>query len=363
MSKQLSHGGELEKFSKRYAIAVDDWLDLSTGISPFSYPIPPIPVNIWQRLPEQTDAFTQVVSDYYQTKHWLVCSGSQSAIQNLPKLWFNKCQRASDIWVPKVGYKEHEKAWKDISLYSHTPNKRIHNSSIQNNVIQYEELPSFEDLTENCAVIIINPNNPTGKSYTKQVLLDLASNLEAKNGLLVVDEAFIDFEKEKSLYQEVRHFSNFIILRSLGKFFGLAGLRVGFILSTQDWLDDFNRELGIWSVTGPSLYVAEQALRDIEWQKVQKQRLASQSSRLGTLLEGCFKTLVKGTTLFKSVELDYASDVHHQLCRQGILVRLSDEKDRLRFGIPDELGYQRLFDVLTQLKNTLKLKEMPKSQI
>jgi len=340
LPKQLSHGGELEKFSKQYGIAIDDWLDLSTGISPYSYPIPIIPTKIWQRLPEKTDAFTQVVNDYYQTKNWLVCSGSQSAIQVLPKLWFNKCQQVSKVWVPKIGYKEHAKAWTYTLL----------NRSTQNSVIQYKELPTFEALTENCVVIIINPNNPTGQVYRKQILLDLANNLKMKKGLLIIDEAFIDYEKEQSFFEEISHFSNLVILRSLGKFFGLAGLRVGFILSNQHWLDDFDSELGIWSVTGPSLYVTEQALRNIDWQKAQKQRLAFQSERLAVLLEDCFETLVKGTTLFKSVELDHATDIHQQLCRQGILVRLSDEKDRLRFGIPDEVGYQRLFDVLIQLK-------------
>ena len=267
-----------------------------------------------------------MVNDYYQTKNWLVCSGSQSAIQVLPKLWFNKCQQVNEVWVPKIGYKEHEKAWKNALLNRPTDNK-----AIQNSVIQYEELPLLKDLTENCVVIVINPNNPTGQTYTKQILLDLANNLEIKNGLLIVDEAFIDCEKEQSFFEEISNFSNLVILRSLGKFFGLAGLRVGFILSNQDWLDDFNNEMGVWSVTGPSLYVTEQALRDIDWQKAQKQRLASQSARLAVLLEDCFETLVKGTTLFKSVEFsyvseNYAADIHHQLCRQGILVRLSDEK-------------------------------------
>jgi len=336
LNERLSHGGELEKFSNQYGIAVDQWLDLSTGISPYCYPIPSVPIRIWQRLPEQTDAFRQAVTDYYKISNWLACSGTQSAIQVLPKLWFNKCNKPSQIWLPRVGYKEHEHAWR----------------SYLNSVIQYENLPEANDLTQNCVVVVINPNNPTGQVYQKQVLLNLANNLKEKNGLLVIDEAFIDCEQEEIFFKQADDFTNLIILRSMGKFFGLAGLRVGFVLSNQEWLSDFENVLGIWSVTGPSLYIAERALKDVEWQKMQKQRLFEQGNKLTLLLKDIFDTNVNGTSLFKSFKSKCAVDIHHQLCKHGVLVRLCDEKDRLRFGIPDNAGFERISSIMSKLKQS-----------
>ena len=251
----LSHGGELEEMAKKYNRPIDEWLDLSTGISPFSYPIPKIPTRIWQRLPEQTDAFVQAANQYYQTKNWLVCSGSQSAIQTLPKLWFKQCQQTCDIWLPKVGYKEHESGW---------------SQSYINRIIQYQALPKLTDLNKNSVVVVINPNNPTGHVYSIECLLVLTKNLQSLNGLLVIDEAFIDCENSESAWFTLSEFSNVIILRSMGKFFGLAGIRVGFIISSEAWLLKLKVELGIWTITGASLTIAEQALKDISWQQSQR---------------------------------------------------------------------------------------------
>ena len=339
-NNHLTHGGELEKVSKMYNRPIDEWLDLSTGISPFTYPIPKIPEKIWQRLPEQTDSFIEAANQYYQTKNWLVCSGSQRAIQVLPKLWSTQCEQACDVWLPKVGYKEHENFWQITNV---------------NNIIQYHKLPKQCDLNKNAVVVVINPNNPTGHFYSKECLVQLADHLKKVNGLLVIDEAFIDCEKEVCLFSTLsKNNNNVIILRSMGKFFGLAGIRVGFILSDSSWLQRLQNELGIWTITGASLYIAEQALKNIDWHKQQKSRLLEHSEALQNLLS-CYFFRVTGTYLFKTVKTKQAIQLHEQLCQLGILVRLCDEKDALRFGIPNKQQYNRLLSAFKQIETQLEI--------
>lgn len=338
-SVHLTHGGELEKFAKQYNRPIDQWLDLSTGISPFTYPIPKIPEKIWQRLPEQTESFIEAANEYYQTKNWLVCSGSQSAIQVLPKLWLRQCEQGYDVWLPKVGYKEHEYAWSKL---------------VDNHLIQYQELPELKDLNKNAVVVVINPNNPSGHFYSKACLVQLAEHLKKVNGLLVIDEAFIDSENNESTYFALSVFHNVIILRSMGKFFGLAGMRIGFFLADQYWLKKLNHELGVWTVTGASLYIAERALKDFSWQKSQRLKLKRQSESLENLLNRYF-TKLNGTNLFKTVKTTQAVQLHELLCQQGILVRLCDEKDALRFGIPDQQQTNRLLKVFKQIEMQLEI--------
>lgn len=341
-SQPLNHGGELNKAAKKYKRPVSEWLDLSTGISPFSYPVRNIPQNVWQRLPEQSSEFTKAANQYYQTEQWVVCAGTQAAIQVIPKLWHELLDDSNhkkiNVWVPEVGYKEHEKSWLDYSCLQ---------GNHLNSICRYSSIPSSDKLTDNCVVVMINPNNPTGQFYEASRLIDLAENLKMTNGLLIIDEAFIDSEKEQSIFPKLLSMKNIIVLRSLGKFFGLAGIRVGFILSNNDWLGRFSNALGLWSVTGPSLVIAEQALADVNWQSRQLIKLKQQSKYLAQLLREYTGITPVGTHLFQTLLFSNAEAMYEELCKQGILVRLCDEKNALRFCISDDIGYLRLIKALT----------------
>lgn len=343
-SQPLNHGGELNKAAKKYNRPISDWLDLSTGISPFSYPVNNISQNIWQRLPEMSPEFIEATNQYYQTDKWVVCAGTQAGIQVIPKLWHELLDGSSnkriDVWVPEVGYKEHEKSWQDHSLSQTNHLNVIH---------RYCRLPSSKELTDNCVVVVINPNNPTGHFYEPDILIELAESVKRFNGLLIIDEAFIDSEKEKSIFPLLTLMKNIIVMRSLGKFFGLAGIRVGFILSNSDWLDRFRNTFGLWSVTGPSLAIAKQALADVNWQSHQIIKLNQQSNYLARLLKQYTGITSIGTNLFQTLLLHNAETIYEELCKQGILVRLCDEKNALRFGISDDAGYLRLIKSLTPL--------------
>ncbi len=314
----LIHGGQLNHVKQQFPDVHQDWLDLSTGISPFAYPIPEIPKFVWQSLPQVSESLLQKAKHYYQCSDILAAHGSQSIIQILPKLWLKRFGTPTSVFLPKVGYKEHQKAWSEnqfpIELYDN-------------------ELDSTE-FSAPSIVVCINPNNPTGFLHSRQHLLRLLSQLQHNSGWLIVDEAFMDvIEEDASLMKHANH-SNLFVLRSMGKFFGLAGIRVGFVSSCEKNLNDLSQLLGPWSVNGPALFVAEQALQNRQWQQEQQQRLKQSAQSLESWLKTKFRLPVTGTSLFKTLHLENATQLWTSLCHKGIYVRLCDEKNALRFGIP-----------------------------
>ncbi|MGB0495833.1 MAG: threonine-phosphate decarboxylase CobD [Kangiellaceae bacterium] len=329
-SSDLVHGGQLQKQAKKYNIPAENWLDLSTGISPYSYPVQTIPSSMWRRLPEFSDSLLKAVKQYYGSSKFVACAGSQAAIQAIPQVWKQvlkfSATRPAKIWLPKVGYKEHQKHW-------------ISNGF---SITHYVELPNASDLEENSVVVVINPNNPSGAVYDSKILLELANTLAKKNGLLIIDEAFIDSNLSLSIATKASHFKNLIILRSIGKFFGLAGIRLGFAFANDTWLKQLKVKLGEWPISGPSLYIAEKALSDSSWQSAQRFRLDKQSMALHSLLRRVFNLNSKGCNLFRTINLANATEIFESLCKQAVYVRLTDDKKSLRFGIPDSDGFFRL---------------------
>lgn len=324
----LIHGGNLNKMAQQYGIAVENWLDLSTGISPISYPVPLIPEKVWQQLPQTSDALISAAKQYYGTNHITATSGSQYIIQKLPQLFSDLTQ----VWLPLVGYKEHEKAWQH------------HGVTIKH----YHTLPQPEQLANYAIVVVINPNNPSGKLYKRDELAALLEVIESKNGHLVVDEAFMDVIEPTQSMIDLTDSKHLFVLRSVGKFFGLAGIRLGFVSAHPSWLNIINSGAGPWQVNGPAQFIGEKALADKVWQIQQRQTLAGLSSALETLLVETFDVKVQGTTLFKTVKLNNAQQLFDQLCRQGVYVRLCDEKNALRFGVPTEQGLVVLAEVLAK---------------
>ena len=184
----------------------------------------------------------------------------------------------------------------------------------------------------------------------------LLVELEQKKGLLVIDEAFMDAcQSNQSMAKWVEN-PHLIVLRSVGKFFGLAGMRLGFTLAHPQWLALFEEQLGPWQVNGPALFVGQQALSDTPWQIEQKERLHLQSMELKSILISAFiqqadakLPAVSGTALFQTLKLDRAQQLYEQLCQQAIYVRLTDHKDALRFGLFKPEQKRQLVKALRQL--------------
>ena len=326
-SSTTLHGGNLHAIASQYSIPLSEWLDLSTGIAPISYPVPSIPERVWQRLPEKNANLQNVACEYYQCKNLLATSGSQAAIQLLPKVLSNQLYKRA--WLPKVGYREHKNAFNQTAV----------------TCLNYQTLPSANQLNHGDIVLVINPNNPTGQTYTQQALHTLLEQLTKLNGLLIVDEAFIDCTPQCSM-MKYSHRANLVVLRSIGKFFGLAGIRLGFVGANPKLLNTLEQQLGPWAVNHPAQFIAEQALADTSWHQEQRNRLAQLCLQLKQILSQAFTRKPVGTDLFQTVLIPDAPAVHQKLCEQGIYVRLLDEQNGLRFGIPPSYQQSRLSQAL-----------------
>ncbi|MBE1236611.1 threonine-phosphate decarboxylase [Phaeovibrio sulfidiphilus] len=319
MNPLLFHGGALDAASERFGVPASGWLDLSTGIAPYAYPVDDLPGDAWTRLPlgSDTRAFVEAVRqghDLPDTVAVLPTAGEQGALQVLPL-----CDLPpGPVAVPEPGYTGHADAW---SLYGRT-------------VIAS---PRPLDHAGNAAVVVvINPNNPTGEQTGVVDLLEAARKQAAIGGLLVVDEAFAEVTPDAS----VLPFSGrpgLLVLRSFGKFFGLPGIRLGWVAGPAPTVADLETRLGPWNVSGPALAVGARAERDQAWRTAQRQRLRRQGRLLEDLLENCGYPVVGGTDLFKlarTPRLKPAPQVFEALARRGILVRaFRDRPDLLRFGL------------------------------
>lgn len=332
MTHTLTHGGQLQAIAQQYAIPIIQWLDLSTGIAPMGYPVGPLPALYWQRLPQPCPTLLKAAQDYYGSKHLLPIAGSQSLIQILPQICQQHGYANSQVWIPQVGYKEHQKAWQNAGY----------------RLQLYTDLSELCHVTSGDIVLLINPNNPSGELLEHDRANGLYQKLKAKQALLIVDEAFMDGTPQHSLINALPC-DKLIILRSVGKFFGLAGIRLGFVAASPKWLNLFAQALGPWAINGPAQYVGAQALADNTWQQQQRHALTDLSLGLAGLLQQHFNQIPRGTLLFQTIHLPHAPQVFDALCQQGVYVRLCDEQNALRFGIPDKQGLLRLAQVLALL--------------
>jgi len=328
----LEHGGNLVAAAKQYDIPLENWLDLSTGINPDGYPIADIPAAIWQKLPLEDDGLTEAACAYYDCRFALPTAGSQAALQILPQL-----RTDSKVAMPKFMYQEHANAWQGNG----------------HEVIKFDFFPDENIIQQVDVLLLCNPNNPTATKFSVAELLSWHAALAARSGWLVVDEAFMDVTPEYSI-SKYAHLEGLFVLRSLGKFFGLAGARVGFILTEEHMLKQMQEVIGPWSITGPSRLIAQQALLDKTWQEKMRVQLAENSHKLATLLTKYHLTPMSGTALFQFVPTKNALALQQHLAQQGIWVRLFSDtpglsaRSALRFGLPPE-------DSWTKLEAALKL--------
>lgn len=348
----ILHGGQLSRVAEQFKIPKKKWLDLSTGIAPFSYSIPDIPMQAWQELPSISERLIEVAKNYYQAEYCWPVAGSQALIEKLPELWNEKknltnASNLSDInnraeakhaYLPKVGYKEHQQAWFKAGYQLH---------------FYQQSLP--DNIEKNSVVVVINPNNPLTDTFSIPQLQQLQKHCQQQQALLIIDEAFADilspeFSFVPSLLT-LDQSADVVVLRSFGKFFGLAGVRIGFVCCTKQWCDIIQQSSGPWSVNGAALFIAEQALQDKKWQALQLIRLQKQSETMQVLLKANLPVLrLEANALFITVFLNDAPAVYEQLCEQAVYVRLTDENDALRFGIADHTKIKQLIFALSTIK-------------
>jgi L-threonine-O-3-phosphate decarboxylase len=324
----LEHGGRLHRAAREYGIPLDQWLDLSTGISPFGWPVPAIPAAVWQCLPEDDDGLIDIARAYYQAPHVLPVAGSQAAIQALPLL-----RAPCRVGIIAPGYAEHAHAWQRAG---HAVERHPAEVLLAN--------PQRWDV-----LLLIHPNNPGGERFDVDTLLAVHAGLAARGGWLIVDEAFMDATPADSLCPYADR-DGLIVLRSVGKFFGLAGARAGFVCAAPTLLQALQEKLGPWTLSGPTRHVLQDALADSLWQVQARVRLKTASERLAALLAKHGLPPTAGCALFQWCRRDDAQTIHRALAKTGILTRLFDDAPSLRFGLlPDEAAFRRLDTALAEV--------------
>lgn len=326
------HGGALAWAEAQFGVPPHGWVDLSTGVNPWPYPLPPLPPAIAHRLPDD-DLLHQACS--LAARHAgavgssgvVAGAGSQALIASLPRL-----RPPAQVAVIGHAYAEHALSWRRAGH-------------------RVREIPSPEAVTEHdMVVVLINPNNPDGHSLLPADLFPLADRLAERGGWLVVDEAFADTRPEISLAPFTGRHPALWVLRSFGKFFGLAGLRLGFALTTPLLANTLREALGPWAVSGPALWAAGLALADQPWIVATRIRLREAAAVLDQDLQAAGLTVRGGTPLFRLASSPHAAALFVRAAQAGVLVRIFTEEARshwLRFGLPaDDDARARLQAVL-----------------
>lgn len=344
------HGGQLHSASREYGIPLNDWLDLSTGINPTSYPLPNVPNNVWQRLPETNDGLDQIAQAYYGSSFLLSVAGSQEAIQSLPEVLADGNNRRLEVGIIKPAYHSHQQAWSGAGYEIIT--------------LTIHELEGVIDELD--VLIVVNPTNPSCEQFSVKTLNTWHQRLQKNQGTLLVDEAFMDATLDSTLKKSLITESpqpGLIVLRSVGKFFGLAGVRLGFVWAEPRILAALSKAQNDWSVSHPARWAGKIALADTDWQEQQKQILKQSSERLLSLLEASFFSTdlrkdgvnksVNNTALFAYFEHQDATSIYQQLAKYGVLVRLFNNPSTtpaLRFGLPaNESEWEKLEKALINL--------------
>ncbi len=311
----MPHGGMLAQARLLFPHAPEPFIDLSTGINPVAYPLQPFAPEAFTRLPEAADiaALERVAAAAFgvpDSACVLAGPGTQIFISLLPRLIGKR-----RVSVLSPTYSEHALAWRSAGC-------------------EVLESASLDVIAEADIAVVCNPNNPDGRVIARADLAALADIMARKGGMLVVDEAFADLEPAVSIADHAG-LSGLIILRSFGKWSGLAGLRLGFVLGESALMAVLRNALGPWCVSGPALAAGIQALPDRAWRAEASVRLARDAARLDTALLAHGMTLVGGTRLFRLYEGEDAQKLWQRLGGAGILTRRFDYAPKwLRLGIP-----------------------------
>jgi cobalamin biosynthesis protein CobC len=322
------HGGALEVARRLAPNVSEPWIDLSTGINPHAYPLPDLEPEGWSRLPESgaLARLEATAAQRYGVDPTCAVAGpgSQALIQALSHI------------LPHGAIGALGPTYSGFASAFAAAGARV---------IEAERLEELDGLD---VAIVVNPNNPDGRTTPRASLLGLHERLARRGGVLIVDEAFADFDAEGESLAPSLPASRAVVLRSFGKAYGLAGLRLGFALASPDIVASLRAALGPWPVSGPAIAIGVRALADSEWFEAARARLNEEAVRLDALLHGAGWRIIGGTHLYRLAAHADARATFEQLLREGILTRpFAKAADRLRFGIPgDENAWERLTTAL-----------------
>ncbi|TPP11251.1 threonine-phosphate decarboxylase CobD [Rhizobium glycinendophyticum] len=331
MIAPIQHGGGLAAAAELYGGRIEEWLDLSTGINPCPPPLPEISPRAWHRLPdlEREQAARNAARCYYRSgdRLPLPVPGTQSVIQLLPRL----VRPGSRVAILSPTYGEYARAFQQAGL-------------------PIDRIVDLDTITpDHGMVVVVNPNNPDARAIPPERLMRLADDVGRTGGLLLIDEAFGDMLPQLSMAGSGH--PAVIIFRSFGKFFGLAGIRLGFLVAEDGITDQFAEWLGPWAVSGPALEIAAQLLT-ADSEHIRR-GIGERCRTLHAVLRDAGLFIRGDAGLLTLVEDPRAGDLHTHLCRHRILTRRFDYRpDWLRFGLsPDQDGDRRLAEALKMWRN------------
>ena len=309
--EKRDHGGGLDAAIDRFGGDRIGWIDLSTGINPAPYPLPSLPSEAWTALPDEgaLSALLSAARQFWQVPDCieiLATPGASSVIAQIPSL-----KRPGRVIIPQPTYNEHAAAFSNHGW----------------------QVTSDADVE---AQVIVHPNNPDGRSWR---IADLPAR---KAEMTIIDESFCDVLPSLSLIDHART-PGTLVLKSFGKFWGLAGVRLGFVMGDPDMIGTLRDRLGPWAVAGPALAIGAQALKDISWAAQTRIRLEEDSARLDALMQSAGAVVEGGTSLFRLYKVEDAAKWQHHLAQHHIWSRVFPYNNTwLRLGLPHPLQWPRL---------------------
>ena len=318
------HGGNLDLAQQRFGGRTDDWIDLSTGINRVPYRVGDVSMHAWSALPSRAEieALHQAARHAYRTSAAMVAmGGAQAAIQLLPQL---APPGRARILAPT--YNEYAGVLSAAGW-------------------DVQEVGELDALAGADLAVVVNPNNPDGRRFAPKDLLALLPRV----GRLVIDESFADAVPQLSLAPEADR-PGLLILRSFGKFYGLAGLRLGFAIGNSADIAGLEAMIGPWPVSGAAIAIGCRALRDDAWAGATSARLTRDCVRLDDMARAQGWQLVGGAPLFRLYDTPDALAVQEKLARGQIWSRVfAREPTWLRLGLPgSEAEWSRLAEVLAR---------------
>lgn len=328
MNGMRDHGGGIDAAAARWGGRRADWLDLSTGINPRPYPVVRLPADAWTALPDRaaTGALMNAARRFWRVPDGvagLSAPGASALIARIPSLL-----PPGKVAIAARTYNEHAAAFAHAGWKVVTP--AVGNHAGPGTAVDVQ------------ARVVVHPNNPDGTSWDGAV--------PAGCRLLVVDESFCDTRPEASLIHLASR-PGVLVLKSFGKFWGLAGLRLGFAFGDPALIEGLGAALGPWPVSGPALAIGARALADLDWAAQTRARLDADARRLDALMKTAGARVLGGTSLFRLYDTGKAQRWQDHLARHRIWTRVFPYAGAwLRLGLPgSEDGWARLQAALQTL--------------
>jgi cobalamin biosynthetic protein CobC len=313
LSDWTFHGGRLSSARAAYPQARAPWIDLSTGINPDMWPGVAGLEFDWHNLPDEAalQRLEHVAGRYFGAQGADVCAlpGTEAGLRGLRHL---------DLPAP----------------FRHVaPGYRTHGEAFSGSVAIMRDALDAE-AAKGGTIVLANPANPDGRLMPVGDLLALAEKLTRAGGWLVVDEAFIDAHPGASIVPHLTGDEPVVVLRSFGKFFGLAGVRLGFAVAPARITAAWRSLLGSWPLSAAAIAIGTAAYADADWITGMQDTLARRADALDAVLRAHALEPQGASPLFRLVDCD-ALVLFDRLAQAGILTRPFDYDPRwLRFGVP-----------------------------